>query len=617
MRSLLILCAVLLASTQIHVFGQGEMDLAQTLDWDSDSMYQKVRKECRDLSNLPAIRLQYAEAGLAQAKQEENLLWSADFAESVAVIYTELGMNKEALKFSLEALEYARKTPGRKNQIWALYRLSEVHSILLNPTQARQDAWMALKLSLERDTLIEIGWSYNQLGETFRRTSDYDSAAYFYQKGLEAFDEDGYRRGIQFAHQNLGMTYALDGDYEKALDEFAIAEETGVETDVLFHLEQGLAMLKIIYHKYNLDSALEFGNKMVELAEKEGFPRWQKRFKSQLADLYRENSEWEKAWKYHLQADSLEELHAGEQIRLQASVTDHQYRLQLMKAERDLVAQQNKNQTLFWISVLLVIGLLGVVGLIQITKNKRIRLINERLSQQNDHLDDLIKEKDIWMNLMVHDLKAPLAAINGLLDMLRDKDLPQGVKEKLLGNIEISVNKGSDLISQLLEISRLESSDAKADFQLTDLNQIVLEAKKSFKAAAGSKGIALSVQVPTTAVECMTDAAHAQHILGNFVSNAIKFSPSNKEVQIILQPKENRVELKVVDQGPGLSAEDQKNLFQKFKKLSARPTAGESSTGLGLSIVKLLADRIDGKILVDSTSGQGATFTLSLPNQAE
>ena len=579
----------------------------------TDSLYSVVGFGINDLDNPPYLRLQYAQIGLERANQNENDTRIAEFNAKIAVIYAEMGMNQKALTYALKARNYARKTKDARDDIWALYRLAEIHAILSNYDLALSEAREALQLSRIRNSQIEIGWSHNQLGEIYRRQSQLDSAAYYYQQAVAVFEGAQFTRGISFARQNLGTTYAAQKKFQMALQEFSIASAIGEETDVLFELEQGYAMVDIILNLHSLDSALVYANGMHELAKKGDYPYWQQRFHYRLASLYHQNEEWEKAWQYRLKADSLKEIQTGERVRMQSQVTDHLYRLQLLQAEHEIATQQNKNQILLWISILIVAGLLGVVALIQITKNNRIRKINQSLSQKNDHLDELIGEKDIWINLMAHDLKAPLNSISGLIDLLKDDSLPAELKEQVLGNISRSVTKGSELISQLLEISQLESSDEKADIQKTEIGELVRETEKSFQAAAENKHIQLQPDLPENPVFVETDPLHVQRILENFVSNALKFSPENKSIYLSFEEKAKAWGILVRDEGPGLSVSDQENLFKKFKRLSAQPTAGESSTGLGLSIVKQLADRIHANIEVRSKEGEGATFILWLP----
>jgi len=103
-------------------------------------------------------------------------------------------------------------------------------------------------------------------------------------------------------------------------------------------------------------------------------------------------------------------------------------------------------------------------------------------------------------------------------------------------------------------------------------------------------------------------------VLENLVSNAVKYSPPGRDIFVRLQRHAQVVRVEVQDQGPGLSAEDQKKLFGKFARLSAKPTGGEHSTGLGLSIVKKMVEAMNGKVWCESEPGHGATFIVEFPS---
>ena len=111
----------------------------------------------------------------------------------------------------------------------------------------------------------------------------------------------------------------------------------------------------------------------------------------------------------------------------------------------------------------------------------------------------------------------------------------------------------------------------------------------------------------------LVDPSVMVQVLENLVSNAIKYSPSGKNIRVRLSKDPSHVRCEVRDEGPGLSAEDQKKLFGKFARLSAKPTGGEHSTGLGLSIVKKMVEAMNGKVWCESELGKGATFVVQLP----
>src|SRR5690606_20865488 len=108
--------------------------------------------------------------------------------------------------------------------------------------------------------------------------------------------------------------------------------------------------------------------------------------------------------------------------------------------------------------------------------------------------------------------------------------------------------------------------------------------------------------------EVNVDQFYTKHIFENLISNAIKFSPVGKNVYVHLYYEDEKLKVEIKDEGPGISPEDMKKIFRKYQKLSARPTAGERSTGLGLSIVKKYVDLMNGKVWCKSTLGQGSTF---------
>ena len=111
----------------------------------------------------------------------------------------------------------------------------------------------------------------------------------------------------------------------------------------------------------------------------------------------------------------------------------------------------------------------------------------------------------------------------------------------------------------------------------------------------------------------LADVSALDQILGNLVSNALKFSPPDKQLFVSIRSANHHAECIIRDEGPGFTAEDKTRMFRRYGRLSARPTGGEPSTGLGLSIVRKLVQAMDGELLCDSVTGSGATFTVRLP----
>ena len=185
--------------------------------------------------------------------------------------------------------------------------------------------------------------------------------------------------------------------------------------------------------------------------------------------------------------------------------------------------------------------------------------------------------------------------------------------KEYLTTIEEEADSLTGLIDNLLEASRLQSGTFSLDIhQDASIRSIARSVARKFQQQTDKHQIV--VDFGERFPEVPADEKRITQVFNNLVSNAIKFSPQGRKVELILEKGPDDYLIHVRDEGPGLTQEDQKNLFRKFQKLSARPTGGETSTGLGLSIVKQLAHRINAEILVSSIPGKGATYNLRLPH---
>ena len=241
-----------------------------------------------------------------------------------------------------------------------------------------------------------------------------------------------------------------------------------------------------------------------------------------------------------------------------------------------------------------------------------VRSQKQALESLTAELVDLNTQKNDFMGIVAHDLRNPLSGIVLSVDLLEDEDDLQEVR-RTLRRIKEQSHSMAYLIGRFLDVNRIETGRMKAEVQPLDLGAF-LEAKLlEYQGRAAAKGIALSLERGPEALDVIADPGFLAEIVDNLVSNALKFSPSDRRVTVRLEAREGLAQMAVVDQGPGLTAEDQRKLFGRFARLSARPTGGESSVGLGLSIVKHMVEAMGGRIRAESEPGHGATFIVELP----
>jgi signal transduction histidine kinase len=168
------------------------------------------------------------------------------------------------------------------------------------------------------------------------------------------------------------------------------------------------------------------------------------------------------------------------------------------------------------------------------------------------------------------------------------------------------------MVNDLLDITAIESGKFSLNLTPTQLCDLVREQAEMSKFRAAKKSI--SVEENYSDVGTINiDPNRLSQAVDNFISNAIKFSPAGSTIVLDVSRKGASIYIRIKDQGPGFSAVDMERLFSDFQQLSARPTAGEKSTGLGLAIAKRVVDAHGGQIMVESAQGAGTTFTILLP----
>jgi signal transduction histidine kinase len=304
----------------------------------------------------------------------------------------------------------------------------------------------------------------------------------------------------------------------------------------------------------------------------------------------------------------------------------------LLKANNEANQQLIRNQRLQKVLLVIVVFFISALAGLVLWNSRRNRLIGRKLAEQNsfiyqqrdeiqqqneellssnEQLQALDQEKTTLMNIVAHDLKTPLNRILGLTQLMElDGDVGKQQLE-YLQMLKKSTQAGLDLITDLLDVNEIEAKK-QPHLERVDIATICRERKTHYEMLAGPKNIQLVFTGSVQSV-VLTDPAYLVRILDNLVTNAIKFSPAGSQVRLGSEHVDQHLVVTVEDQGPGFSDEDRRFLFQKFRKLSARPTAGESSNGLGLAIIKILVDRLQGSIELKSQPGKGSTFIVTLP----
>lgn len=247
---------------------------------------------------------------------------------------------------------------------------------------------------------------------------------------------------------------------------------------------------------------------------------------------------------------------------------------------------------------------------------------NTSLQQTNDELNNVNKLKTRLLSVVSHDLKNPLAAMRSLAELLTMESKPE-LQTEIIDMMQNAIERMLNLIKDLLDTAALEMGQMKLFPLQCSLTELVQSVMFDYNLHATEKGQTITLNADGRFVASI-DERRFRQVLENLISNAIKYSPKNTVITISLetiQDKEGEmIRISVKDEGPGITKEDKEQMFQFFQRLSAQPTGGEGSTGVGLAIVKQIVELHRGRLWVESspeTGEKGSTFIVEIPIQSQ
>jgi signal transduction histidine kinase len=428
----------------------------------------------------------------------------------------------------------------------------------------------------------------------------------------------------------------------------ALATAQDMQNLSLYHSIQ-LLLGRIYLEKGNPDAAEGYLKDVVTFAENNASVARLSKAHELLAVLYARRDDYQKAYQhqglfmhYKSQLFNAEKAKIMERMETRLLIEQKEHAYQLLQAsslqqEENLAFELNKNyaETAIIVLALLLAATLGIsyrksrklAGRLYSQKkhieaqhdeisqqNLRIREQNDLLEQQNQELAELNREKDTIMSMVAHDLKSPLNRLNGLSELLIMARQEPQEQEKYASLIKETSQEGVSLVHELLD-QKIGQQNPLAGMQAIDLSQLLRQIGLQQQDAALAKRIRLLIECPD-GLSLWTDRKALKRIIDNLLSNAIKYSFTDTVVELKGKQLGDDIEIIIADQGPGFTEEDKANLYQQYQQLSAKPTRGESSHGLGLSIVKNLVDKMRGRLLLESEAGIGSTFRVILSQQA-
>lgn len=256
-----------------------------------------------------------------------------------------------------------------------------------------------------------------------------------------------------------------------------------------------------------------------------------------------------------------------------------------------------------------------------ITRQKQIEEERDALlareKEAREQAEQASRAKDEFLGLLSHELRTPLNSILGWTRILSSHHLDEAAAEQALETIDRNAKLQARLIDDMLDVSRIISGKLRLDAQPVDLTSVINSAVETIRPAAEAKQIHMYVTLDFGTGNVLGDPVRLQQVVWNLVSNAVKFVPRQGSVRVSLRRVNSHLELVVSDSGPGIDEDFLPFVFERFRQADSTTHKRYAGLGLGLSIVRHLAELHGGTVeAANSTDGQGAVFTVRLPVMA-
>lgn len=589
----------------------------------------RISSEQRDRNSGLSFNMARQALTIAEDIQYEE--GKASAFNLIGIKYLDFGDHEMAHLYYLKALEIEERLGNHEAIAQLLNNLAQIFI-----EQGKHDDGVAyLEESIKVwNSIHEEGRALsatNNLGVIHRRQGNYDRALDLFwesaNQSLVSEEPDSVLYIISTL--NIGNTYRNKGDFQRARIHLNAAREYIEKHNYLTHLIFIDIVLGELYKDIGqYDLALQYASLALENATNEGYRDMARDAHLLSSEIHEKLGNVDLAFQqyklFHQMNDTLQTMQRGERIdaiqsRFDVEQKDREIEILNKEAALQLakINQQQQFRSFLIFGVFLLLVIVGLLYRANIQKKRNnVQLNNNRIEieEQNKSLCKLNKEKDEFLSIAAHDLRNPLSSINMAVDLINDDaGIDRNTLLEYTELIKVSSKRMLNLINSLLDIQTLSDQSAEAPVQKLNANQLVEESVRHFLRPAERKGILLKTSLSKEETVLTGDSDNVLRIFDNLISNAIKYSPSDTTILVSTRLKADRVQISVSDQGPGINAADQKKLFGKFAKLSNKPTGAESSSGLGLYIVKKITETMGGNVWCESEIGSGSVFYVELP----
>lgn len=607
-------------------------------------------------------RLEEAAANYARAadlelqKAEPDLKLVCEGFGNAGYTLTLLDRYPEALQNSQKALHYAKLSENFQEEGINTANIGNAYFLMGNYSEAANYLSSALEIEKQRDDKKGMSVLYNNLGKVYESWNEFGKALEFYMQALELARSLGDSSLLSIRLSSVGMAFRGLKDYNKAIDYMEqamdvdqamnnparmairysnlglIYQEMGQTENSLTYLlraidifekQNSLRSLAITYNQLGNsyfimgipERAIEAYLKSQEIAEQIQLNATIMKNHNDLATAYEKNADFEKALKHFRDYASINDSLYSERTRRELQELQLKYETEQQKSEIELLSQEKEiNQLKLRRSrTQLFFGLGFIVTLLMLIATLYYRFVERSRIQQQ--LETINATKDRFFAIISHDLKNSLISFRHISSALRGKMQHLGPEQSslLVNELDDSARNLNDLLDNLLQWSSSQTGALKPKPDWHSLSNLINKALAPAESLINEKSIKVDVTIDPE-LTVFSDPHITVTVLRNLISNAVKYSPMDETVHIIVSDSDHEVVISVADRGPGLNSEDMQKLFRIDVDTRSIGNPEKQGTGLGLILSHRLMEIAGGRIEVRQNNGKGCVFEMALPN---
>jgi signal transduction histidine kinase len=540
--------------------------------------------------------------------------------------YYDLGEYDDAFFYFTQSHRVASAASDTFRMLVALHNVGRVFKELGQYDQALDHLYLSKKMSMERGDEVGIPYGLDEIGDVLLRKNQYDSAMTMLVESLKLTRKLNEYVLEPKVLTKIATVYLRKNDFKNAKAYYDSAFALQAKTKNRFGMaEAELGRGIVLTQEGNYDEALVKIESSVQIAKGLNARVLEIKCFNQLSALWEMKGDFKKSLAYYKQYKLLEDtLFSQEmqgkllrdQIRFETEARDSQIEALSRKQARQEDALKKQE---FVRNILVVVMALSGILLITVYRSgQRRRKINMLLLQHQDEMERRSEElerlnqvKDKFFSIISHDLRSPINALAGLLDLLDKGAVKAEEMHKHVQELKIRFNHTRTLLNNLLDWTLLQMD--KLNLQATKINiHRIIEENIQLLSSIQVKNIKIVNDVPNNAIG-FADSNTINLVIRNLMTNAIKFTNDGGQVTVAARERGAEWLISVKDNGVGIKPEVLDILFDKTAPYTTRGTANEKGTGLGLILCKEFIEKNGGKIWAESEEGSGSTFWFTLP----